>query len=220
MAKLAAKSLVAELLANPARFNEQGRAYQLLQGYFHGYPLETLRPLLAHEDELVQRAAIWIVSELGEQGCTLLHDVVPLMNSGNRYIRYHALEVAIVCAIGEDVDEFTHVARALQSDDDVIRGLAMRLVANADPSQLEAGLRLTGTALGEAHRKGLQQLSRGDSLKPEEVSEMIVADDSLTRRYGAIAAKRLSRRYPELIVSAESSVDPDVRRLANDRIES
>lgn len=214
--------LISELLADPARFNEQGRAYELLQEYFRGYPVETLRPLLAHDDKLVQRAAIWVVSELGEQGCNLLDDVVPLMDGDDRYIRYHALEIALVCAIGKSVDRFVHVARALQSDDEVIRVLAMRLIANADQSQLEACSRLAEATgcLDETHRRGLEQLSRCSSLNRNDVLSMIIAAHSLIRRYGAIAAKRLFKKFPELIADAAKSSDPDVSRFAKESLKA
>ena len=60
--------LIHELLTDSAKFNEEGRSYQLLKEYFDEFPLETLRPLLSNNDPLVRRAAVWIVSELGEEG--------------------------------------------------------------------------------------------------------------------------------------------------------
>jgi hypothetical protein len=51
--------LIGELLADPAAFQERGRAYQLLEEYFAGLPVQTLRPLLQHTDTLVKYAAVW-----------------------------------------------------------------------------------------------------------------------------------------------------------------
>lgn len=221
MATFLGNALIGELLEDPAKFNEQGRAYQLLQDYFQGHPVETLRPLLAHDNDLVQRAAVWIVSELGEQGCALLDDVVPLINSHDRYIAYHALEIAIICAVGKKSDRFINIVRALQSDDEVIRVLTMRLIANADQSQLEAGYQLAGTeeGLSETHQKGLEHLSHCVLLKAEDVLQMISADDPLTRRYGAITAKRLLGKFPELIMNVARNPDPDISRFARESIE-
>lgn len=47
--------LIGELLADPAGFKERGRPYQLLEEYFAGLSVETLRPLLRHDDMLAKR---------------------------------------------------------------------------------------------------------------------------------------------------------------------
>ncbi|RYD89779.1 MAG: hypothetical protein EOP50_17010, partial [Sphingobacteriales bacterium] len=78
-----AKALLNELIEDPVYFSEQGKSYRLLQEYFKGFPLDTLKPLLKHEDLYVQSAATFILSELGRDGCQLITDVIPLLKSGN-----------------------------------------------------------------------------------------------------------------------------------------
>jgi hypothetical protein len=105
---------------------------------------------------------------------------------------------------------------ALESDDDVLRGLAMRLVARADVSQLEAA-RQSFEASDERHRAhvvALGALVAAHLVSPETVAAMMLDADPLTRRYGAIAAKRFSQELPHLIEAARSSDDPDLRRFA------
>ena len=132
------ENLIAQLMADSCRFDELGNAYQLLQEYFDGFSLETLRPLMASSDRLVQRAGVWITAELGLEARSLLCDAVPLTRSRDTYIRYHALEIVTVCSIADDVDEFVHVIPSLTDEDEVIRVLGMRLVSNADLSQLNS----------------------------------------------------------------------------------
>lgn len=208
--------LVAELLADPATFKERGRAYQLLEQYFEGLGIDTLRPLLAHNDLLVRHAAVWVASELGQQGCALLDDVIALLDTEDRYLTYHALEVTVVCAMGSDVDRFVHIPRALESRDDIIQNLAMRLMAQADSTQLEAGSRLV-TAIGAnagVHRRGLSLLAAGRACNPEDIRHMLLEDDALVRMYAAIAAKRLRQEHPELLQMAATLRDPLVSRFA------
>ena len=88
--------LIDELLTDSARFNELGKSYELLQEYFEGFPLNTLRALLSNEDYMVKRAAIWIVAELGEAANELINDVIPLLNYNDRYIKYYAIESIMV----------------------------------------------------------------------------------------------------------------------------
>ena len=73
--------------------------------------------------------------------------------------------------------------------------------------------------LGIAHRTGLERLSKCDALEREQVQAMLADRDPLTRRYGAIAAKRLMKKWPELINAAGTVPDPDVSRFAREAIE-
>ncbi|MEQ1878037.1 MAG: hypothetical protein ABL958_15445 [Bdellovibrionia bacterium] len=207
--------LIIEMLANPDRFEESGRAYELLQDYFRGYPVETLRLLLRHENILVQRVAVWIASELGDQGCGLLHEVIPLLESPDRRSRAYALDVVIVCAIGADVGEIVHIARAMESDDNGIRMLAMQLMSNADQSQLDAGARLAGSTafLSAAHEDALRQISNR-SQTSDEIRRMMGSADPLMRRYGAIAAKRATNVLPRLLEMAAENLDENIREFA------
>jgi hypothetical protein len=203
------------LLSDSARFFEHGRAYQLLQEYFAGFPVETLRPLLGNNDSMVRRAAVWVASELGRNAQSLIRDAVPLINDNDRYIRYHALEIVMVCSFGENVHEFVHVVRALESDDEVIRVLAMRLVSNAHDQQLEAAVRRASSLgpLCERHETCLSDLLEAERVTPLDIVALLDHEQPLARRYGAIAAKRLSHNFPAVLDHALSNADPDVRQF-------
>lgn len=209
--------LIAELLADPAGFREQGKTFALLEEYFEGLPLDTLRSLLRHEDGEVQRAAIWIASELGSQACDLLEEVVPLIARGDRYVTYHALEVVAVCASGHRVGHYILIPQALESYDAVVRLVAMELLARASSERLQAAAHLVGQLGGDAdaHRRGLLLLANG-SVDPSEVRTLLRAGDSLSRMYGAVAAQRLVDIHPELLEVAAISTDMNVRRFVAD----
>lgn len=210
--------LIAELLADPARFKKEGRAYQLLEEYFSGLPVETLRPLLRHENGLVRHAALWVTSELGKQACALLDDATPHIASDDRFQSYHALEIAAVCAVGAQVDRFVKVADGLESSDGVIRCLTMRLMSRADQSQLQAGAAAVrdDPARVHAHKHGLKLLASGDRVDPAEVKSMLASDNGLARCYGAIAAKRLHEKHPALLKFAAELSDASVSKFASD----
>lgn len=210
--------LIAELLANPSKFKQDGRAYQLLEEYFSGLSVDTLRPLLRHEDSLVRHAAVWVASELGDQASALLDDATPLIESNDRFQSYHALEIAAVCAIGPQVDRFVNVARGLESGDGVIRGLTMRLMSRADPSQLEAAAVASerDPACPEAHKRGLWLLAKGEQADSRDVRELLASDNRLALCYGAIAAKRLREKCPELLEHATTLPDATVSKFASE----
>lgn len=209
------EQLVSDLMADPRKFDSDGRAHDLLQVYFAGFPLQTLRSLLRHDDELVQRAAVFIASELGHESRDVVDDVIPLIHSKDRYLQYHAMEVVAVGGKGDQAATFAHVARALENQDDVLRALAMRLVSRADVSQLEAAGRSfeAPDSHHRTHAYGLHVLVAGHRVEPAVVGAMMHDADPLNRRYGAIAAKRLLREVPQLTTEAKASDDADVRRL-------
>lgn len=210
--------LIAELLADPARFKQEGRAYQLLDEYFSGLSIETLRPLLHHESGLVRHAALWVTSELGEQARVLLKDTIPLIASSDRFESYHALEIAAVCAVGDQIERFVAVAEGLESGDDVIRGLTMRLMSRADAAQLRAAAAAAVYEMprAEVHKRGMDLLSIGDMADPDAIKAFLTSEDALTRCYGAIAAKRLRNKHPELLEMAKSVPDANVNTFASD----
>lgn len=216
MNNLEGTQLIQELLTDTTKFYEQGKGYQLLEAYFEGLPVETLRPLLNHQDRRVRREAAWVASELSCEACSLIHDAIPLVYDGDPDIQYCALEIVIVCSVAENVDQFIHIVRALQSNNKLIRGLAMKLVSNADVSQLEAGLRAFSfpSSVDEQHKQGLTNLLKGSLLAGEQVLKMIDDNSPLIRKYGAIVAKKLMELFPELIVHAISSNDSDVRKFS------
>jgi hypothetical protein len=210
--------LIAELLADPAKFEEEGRSYQLLQEYFAGLPIETLRPLLRHKDDLVRHAALFVTSELGQDACALLDDAIPHIASTDRFQSFHAHEIVLVCAEGPLADRFIRITEGLESSDDVMRSLTMDLMSRADPSQLRAGADSLADARGrfDAHRRGLNLLANADRVAPEDVERLLASDDRLDQFYGAIAAKRLREKYPELLEHAASLADLSIRNFASE----
>lgn len=214
MSESIGKKLIEELLANPKLFNKSHKGYDLLQEYFKGLPLETLIPLLKTSDKSIQGPALWIVSELGNEGCSLLPYVLPFVSSEERFLKYYALECIIVCSKGNHIKEFIHIIKAMNSEDEVIRVLAMYLISNADDIQLQEGIKLVeGLSNNTAHSRGLSALRECASLDSQEIRNMIDSDSPLIRKYGVIAAKKVYQENSNLINYASTSLDPDVQKF-------
>jgi len=210
----AGEQLIHALLADPETFKARGDDYQLLQQYFAGLPLETLRPLLRSKEILVQQAAVYVASELGPDAGLLLDDVMLLLSSHDRFIRFHAMEVIAVCTQTQRFEDFAHVVQELESDDAVLRVLAMYLMSRVTASQLEGAhdrFAAGGTRAGK-HHQGLATLLSADRVDPELVRSMIRDSDPLVRRYGAIAAKR-AQRFAAILGELGESEDADLREF-------
>lgn len=212
------QQLIDELLTDSTKFYEEGKFYDLLQEYFEGFPLNTLRALLSNEDHMVKRAAIWVVAELGEDANELINDVIPLLNYKERYIKYYAIESIMVFTNSVNFSRFEHIIYMLHDDDPAIRQLAMRMVSNANESQLEATLQsiTADKPYANTHKFGLNTLLNANLIDEEALRRMIDDNNVLTKKYGAIVSKRLLKNYPNLIKYASSSDDPDVKEFSNE----
>jgi HEAT repeat protein len=136
-----AEDLIAEMLADPQKFDKDGAAYELLQSYFQGYPAETLRPLLRSDNAFVRKAAAFIASELGAKAADLVDDVVPLLNDTDRYVQSDAMDVLAVCCTGPRVGKYVELVKMTESKDPALQAIAKRLVERADDSQAEVARR-------------------------------------------------------------------------------
>jgi hypothetical protein len=214
--------LIDELLEDPASFFENGKSNILLQEYFKGLPVESLIPLLESKDKFVQKTAIWIVSELSNQGCALLQYVVPLVKSDELYIRYYALESISICAKGENANEFIHLIKSINDMDHQIRVPAMLLLSNAEKSQLSSGIELVETHNIDnykLHQKGLMGLLNED-INVAEIKNMLDSNEPLIQRYGVILSKNLNNDNFQTIKYALSSNNSDVKEFAKLVLES
>ena len=214
MSKPDGSALIHELLAAPAAFCESGRAYNLLQAYFAGFPKETLRPLLKSDDSSVQRSAAFIVSELGIAASSLVSEFPRLLSSQDQHVVWYAVEALAVCAKGESVSHFAHVVLMLESGLDPIRRLAMRLMARVDHSQLVGAREYFDDQDGrfEPYVRGLSALTNG-RLDELGIRAMLEHIDPLVRRFGAIAASRFRSQFPASWLLVKESQDEDVRSI-------
>jgi hypothetical protein len=211
-----ADRLVAELIGDPESFEKKGRANELLKQFFRGYPLEALRSLLRHHNGGVVRAGVWIASELPSNALALLSDVLSVSASPDRNVRFYALDVVAMGAIGGHEEEFVRVVNALDDPDAAVRDHALFLVSRATDDQLRAAMKRLDRANRRSHHfAGLQALVDAQLATPPEVEKMIESDDQLNRQYGLAIAERCYKIYPHLLEIAANSKDELIRSLAD-----
>lgn len=211
-----AQELIASLLADPQGFDGSGAPHSLLEEYFEGFQLKTLSPLLRHSDYFVRRSAIWVASELGVQASPLLSDVLRVLESDDRFLAYHALEVTAVCAVGPESLHFSKVLDGLEVSDDVLRVLAMGLIGNTGAGGMREILQsIDVEKWDERHVAYLRRLvSTGRADRRTVAEAMLGSPVALERKYGAILARWAVPEEPELVLAATDSDDDDVRRYA------
>lgn len=216
-----AKKLLDALFKDPKKFAKQGKAYQLLQLYFKGLDKQTLIPMLRSADEYIVSAGTFICSELGSEAKELVAEVIPLL--GNTYveIRYESFEIVMVCSAYENPENFIHIVKALEDEEQIIRILAMKLLSNSTDQQISKAISNINTFLianRNAHLEGLSLMLDTEKLIDEEIESLINSKDILLRKYGAVLARRKFASNPTLIKSSLNNEDEDVRKFSKDTL--
>lgn len=213
-----AEDLEREMSEAPERFDEEGKAYALLQHYFAGRSLEHLRPHLRSDHPLVKRSVLFVVSELGRQAAPLASDVAPLARDGDRIVRYLAIESIAVCAVDGAAVLILEISRALEDADPVISRLAMRLLARIDTTRLETSyhyLREQG-GLSEAHLAGLGLLIVQDASASTLEAMLSSSSNLVSRRYAAVKVARSRSQVPAVARALAQSENEELRKFAHE----
>ena len=152
--------LCQQLLEHPERFESQGEGNALLKEHFDGVPVDRLRPLLHHSNSSVRGTAMFVANELGHMATDLIDDVIPLITDPDALIQWDALESVLVCSVNRYFDRFINVVRELENPHPAICELAMRLVSNANDSQIKASIKLVDKLASNqaTHKQGLNAL--------------------------------------------------------------
>lgn len=209
------EQLLQNLVAAPSNFDANGEnSLLLLQYYVDGHDVRTLKPLLSHRNTAIRRTAAFIASELGQLASDLIDEAVLLLKDDDGLIEYFAMDVVMVCSVATNTDKFVEIIKKMDSAISTTRRRAMFLVSNADVSQLSAALQFSTRSLSNSHTIGIESLLKSNRLHVEEVEALINGPDPLLRRYGAIIARRLFQKFPELNATAASSTDSDLNQFA------
>jgi len=213
---LKATTLINQLLEDSETFFDNGSSYDLLQCYFDGYPVDSLRSLLESKDSFVNRVAIWIASELGINASSVAKSILPLLKSKERYIKYYALDSVMVISSSSEKSFFFHVLNSLLDEDHIIRKHAMFLVSNASDFLLEEALKECGINSENEHARGLSLLlAEANIILFEEFKN---ESSDLLNAYSAIYVKRHIDSLPKDVkeaVYSDSSINSFIDDYCN-----
>lgn len=188
----------------------------LVKEFHRGYPLLNLRPLLLSPDAMLVSAGVWIASELGEKGKPLLNDVSALLRHPEKDVRFEAINCLLVWATPSNPSELASVITLIDDPERSVRWKVMDFLARASKEQLRAGLSALQITEPKSTRVGgLEWLLSPESLDPEGVMTALQSQDAVFRKYGAIAARRLSKFNKAPLLYAASVPDPDVKNFAD-----
>jgi|SRR5579859_5418064 len=195
-------------------------ANQLLAEFHRGYDIENLRTLLRSRDGKVIGVGVWIASELGTGGKTLMSDVSPLLDHSLKKVRFFALDCILLWAGSQHKAEVASAISRLNDGEAAVRWKALDFLSRASREQLEAGLfQFETTNTSSKHIEGLRWLLDTEASNSENVIAMLQRGDDLMRKYAVVAAVRMIKndRKP---LSYASSVedDPDIKDFAESSI--
>ena len=210
-----ADNLVELITRTPGSSQIDVLSNDLVKEFYRGYPLTNLRPLLRSPDPALVAAGVWIASELGEKGRPLLNDVSALLRHPEKDVRFDAINCLLVWATPSNTAELASVIKLVDDPERSVRWKAMDFLARASEEQLRAGLSDLQVNEPECTQvRGLEWILSPQALDPEAVMAALQNQDDVLRKYGAVAARRLSKDNRAPLLYAASVDDPDVKNFA------
>ena len=190
------------LLDDPDKFIGSDAVWQLIPCYWADIPLplETLAPLFEAPDERVTSQALYIISEVGPRACHMyLDQVLELTQSDKLKVRLMAYMCIVVGAIQDRKGEIKHVFEGLLDEDHHVVSSNLSYLSGLHHSRLQAILPLDRPPQNATEQRLQWLLELPEEPEVGELIKVLMSEDPLTRRIGAIAAARKQELYPRLL---------------------
>jgi hypothetical protein len=204
------QELISKLLAHPA--DASGQDFNdLLSLFFRGLPITNLGALLECPNTNVQMGALFVAEELGDKATPVLPNVIGCLDHKEARIRYSAYNAAASCSSRGDPSAFVHVVLGIRDSDAACRKIAILWLMRVEEFTLRATLRALEVSGSELEiQTGLRMLLE-DFANASRITDWMLDERPLVRKFGAIAAGRAASTQPELLKLAASSDDSDLR---------
>lgn len=214
--------LIELLKKDKEKFRKEHGGYQLLQEYFYGLSKETLRDLLSDEDKDIRALALWIISELGKTATDLLGEVVSQMNDDDPIICYYSSEMIAFYGSNKYMDDFMKVFGFFEHSNAKTRTLSMFIISRLSAPRMQEAYAysVNNKVLGDSHERGLLSLIHINTLTASDITAMLNSDDSIIRKYGVIASRKVYEKYPEIIEESVNSEDLDVQDYSKSEVQA
>lgn len=177
--------LIADLQNDPERFYKNKQSLGLLQEFYHGFPISTLRPLLHSENQIIKRESVWITSELVNAE-ELMDDVFMLLDDDDDYVVFYAAEV--VARFYRNINEFSKVFKLLEHSEQSVVDSAMNLISRFSKPELQWAYEYFVQTGEHNHEQGLWLLLHYDEIGKEEIQQLINGSNSVVSKYSQICA--------------------------------
>jgi hypothetical protein len=208
-----------QLLAGPSADDRDRLKVKLLDEFHRGRPASDLRALLRSHDGNAVQAGIWIASELGGSGKPLLPDIVPLLSHAETSVRFFALDCVLNWATAADRLALVSAVLLIYDPTVPVRWKVLHFLSAASTEQLQAARSQLEQKAGPTTLiSGLSWLLSPDAQDPSQVLARLRGPDALLRKFGVVAATRLSRVNEQPLIDACDNSDPEVRQFAADML--
>ena len=214
-----AQEIMDQIMNEPDDSNIGVLANELSKEFSRGCSVDRLRPLLLSKNNNVAEIGIWVTSELGRGAAPLLDDVVTLLRHPGKNVRFFAIDSVLSCATEWNKLEVASVIPLLNDAEAAVRWKAMDFLSRASREQLQGALDYLNTTEPQSvHVHELEWLLGEGGSNPGEIMSFIQSQEALLRKYGVVAAARMSQRNSEPLSYAASTADPDIKQFAWDTL--
>lgn len=209
-----AKKLIDHLMSNPETCGSDGVAYKLLNEYYRGSPVESLRTLLSSTDDRLVGEATWIASELPDEGKPLLGDVTRLLVHPSKKVRFWAIECVLIWAGASNGRELSLAIPLVDDPEEAVREQAMRFLAYASREQLQAALTDLQSANSESKYIGELVWLLGVRGGNESTITDALHGGDLRQKFAVSAALRIAKDNAKPLEQAASLSNSEVAEFA------
>ena len=213
-----AEELVNDLTLNAEGSDSDGRVNRLLEEYYRGAPLDSLRTLIRSRDERLQGEAAWIGSELPNAGRGLLDDirscsVVPrerLDSSLSTVFSYGRCPRSMAV-------RFPRQSRYLVTRTGRSGGRLFAFLATADREQLQTAEEFLTAGQPSSPFLPFLRWMLSQQLSATQAAERILSDDPYGR--DSRSWRPQGSRIEGLLKMAAESPDDEIAQFARDMLE-
>lgn len=212
-------SALQRVLGAPSATDRDEMKVELLGEFHLGRPISDLLPLLQSHNGNAVQVGIWISSELGTSLKPLLKDIVPLLSHAEPTVRFLAVDCILKWASAADGQALASAVLLVDDPAMAVRWKALRFLSSASTEQLQAAQSQLASMNGPVRIvSGLAWLLGEDAQDPLKVQAQLRNTDALLRKFGVVAATRLSQINEQPLIEASGSGDSEVRQFAADML--
>jgi hypothetical protein len=167
-------------------------ANDILKALFRGYPIRNMSKLLDSEREDVLKAAVWILSELGDMAEPFLWRCDDLIERDIVYVKFFVLDVILVNAGVEDSEIVKKAIKLIDDPSRAVRFKANEFAAKISLAHIEKCL---NSGCLDIWAKQIQWLI--DQCRTPNVEEIIAtfsSNDPILNKLAAICAARIRKQ--------------------------
>lgn len=181
-----------------------------------GYPVKNILRLLESENIKVNRAGVWVLSELSTSMCCVFDQIKHLIKSKDSSIRFMIMYCVLNCANTKDAESIYLLSKLVEDTERGLRSQALDILTRLEQSQITACMNwLTENNINNSISKGYELFieSKEKKFLLEDFMVYLNSEDITLKKLTFVAIIRLNLVNDEVREIAKSLDEKDINLL-------